>query len=182
MRNAARVNVEPVPMLEDLCAEATQLLGVVRRQARRPFVVELTGTPKAGKTTVISLLEGFFDRTDYKVHVLRERAAKCPLSMKGHFFFNTWTTATMLAELLETIDTDHDLVIPDRGFFDALVWLELQVRRNQVTASEREVFERFVLLERWRKLVDAVLVLEVPHSTRSSGSNWATSSSVKARS
>lgn len=147
--------------IEKMSDEASDLRKIVSRQARRPFVVELTGTPKAGKTTVISLVAGFFDRCGYNVHVMRERAASCPLEMKGHFFFNTWTTTTMLAELLEVIDTGSDLVILDRGFFDALVWLELQQRRDQITPEERETFEEFVLLERWRALVDAVVVLEV---------------------
>lgn len=147
--------------IADLREDAMALLQVVRRQARRPFVVELAGTPKAGKTTVISMLEGFFDACGYKVHVVRERAASCPLRMKGHFFFNTWTTTSMLAELLEVIDTDNDIVVLDRGFFDAFVWLDLQYRRDQITEAEREVFASFVGLERWRSLVDAVVVLHV---------------------
>jgi predicted NUDIX family phosphoesterase len=65
----------------------------------------------------------------------------------------------MLAELLEVIDTDHDIVVLDRGFFDAFVWLDLQFRRDQITDVERDVFEAFVGLERWRSLVDAVVVL-----------------------
>lgn len=149
------------PPTEALQQQAAELLRVVRRQARRPFVVELAGTPKAGKTSVIALVESFFERCGYRVHVLRERAASCPLSMKGHFFFNTWTTASMLAELLEVIDTDNDLVILDRGFFDALVWLDLQFSREQVTTEERDTFEKFVRLDRWRTLVDTVVVLMV---------------------
>lgn len=148
--------------ITDLSARAKDLLKTVRRQARRPFIVELAGTPKAGKTSVIALVESFFDRCGYRVHVLRERAATCPLSMKGHFFFNTWTTASMLAELLEVVDTDNDIVILDRGFFDALVWLDLQAEREQITRDERQVFESFVRLGRWRTLVDAVVVLRVP--------------------
>lgn len=147
--------------IAQMSTRATDLLKIVRRQARRPFIVELAGTPKAGKTSVVASVESFFDRCGYRVHVLRERAASCPLSMKGHFFFNTWTTASMLAELLEVIDTDNDVVILDRGFFDALVWLDLQAQREQISAEERAVFEQFVRLDRWRTLVDAVVVLRV---------------------
>jgi hypothetical protein len=149
----------------ELHARARDLLEIVRAQARRPYVVELTGTPKAGKTTVIGHLEHFFRACGYRVHVLSERAAVCPLRMKGHFFFNTWTTATMLAELLEHVDGDADVVIIDRGIFDALVWLELQVRRSQVLEHERRAFEEFVLLERWQGLVDSSIVLAVDPAT-----------------
>ena len=67
----------------------------------------------------------------------------------------------MLAEVLETQETSVDVLILDRGFFDALVWLELQARRDQVTAGEKKTFSDFVLLERWRSLVDATVIMKV---------------------
>ena len=142
-------------------ARAEALHPVVRRQARRAFVVELTGTPKAGKTTSVNVIKRFFESCGYRVHLLEERAGRCPLLMKGHFFFNAWTTCTMLAEVLETVDTDVDVMILDRGFFDALMWLTLQHQRGQVTDEERGVFSEFVKLERWRRLVDVTAVMTV---------------------
>lgn len=146
---------------EELLAKARTLLAVLRSQARRAFVLELTGTPKAGKSTSVVTLQTFFREAGYQVHLLRERAADCPLPMKGHFFFNAWTMATMLAEVLATQETSVDILILDRGFFDALVWLELQARRDQVTHEEKRVFSDFVLLERWRSLVDATVSMTV---------------------
>jgi predicted NUDIX family phosphoesterase/predicted ATPase len=146
---------------EVLLEQASELLAVLRAQARRAFVVELTGTPKAGKSTSVVALQTFFKEAGYQVHLLKERAADCPLPMKGHFFFNAWTMATMLAEVLETHETQVDLLILDRGFFDALVWLELQARRGQVTEGEKQVFSEFVLLERWRSLVDVTVLMKV---------------------
>jgi len=140
---------------------AERLLRVVRKQARRSFVVELAGTPKAGKSTSVTLIEQFFKQCGFRVHLLKERAAECPLPMKGHFFFNSWTTCSMIAEVLETVDTDTDLLILDRGFFDSLVWLELQRRRGQVTDGEAKVFSDFVLLSRWSRLVDVTLLMRV---------------------
>ena len=58
-------------------------------------------------------LQTFFKEAGYQVHLLKERAADCPLPMKGHFFFNAWTMATMLAEVLETHETNVDLLILD---------------------------------------------------------------------
>lgn len=148
------------PNADLLLKDAEDLRSILRTQARRAFVLELTGTPKAGKSTAVGVLHSFFKHAGYQVHVLRERAEKCPLPMKGHFFFNAWTTATMLAEVLETHETDVDLLILDRGFLDALVWLELQARRGQVLPEEKEKFADFVLLERWRTLVDATVVMK----------------------
>jgi len=146
---------------EKLLERAQRLVDVVRAQARRAFVIEFTGTPKAGKSTTVATLASFFKVAGYRVHVLKERAAACPLPMKGHFFFNTWTTATMLAELLELFETDVDLMIIDRGLFDALVWLDLQTTREQITDQETRVFRDFVLLKRWRALTDTTILMKV---------------------
>lgn len=155
------VQSEQVPSGKILLGEANALLSILRSQARRAFVIELTGTPKAGKSTSVTTLQTFFKDAGYHVHLLKERAADCPLPMKGHFFFNAWTTATMLAEVLETYETPVDLLILDRGFFDALVWLELQARRDQVTSEEKKTFSDFVLLDRWRSLVDVTVIMKV---------------------
>lgn len=42
---------------------------------------------------------------------------------------------------------------------DALIWLELQAARHQVSSEERHVFTQFVLLPRWRDLVDHTIVM-----------------------
>lgn len=150
---------------QQLLGQARKLREILRAQARRAFVVEFTGTPKAGKSTSVETLKRFFKDAGFQVHLLQERAAECPLPMKGHFFFNAWTTATMLAEVLETHETNVDLLILDRGFFDALIWLELQDKRGQLSPQEKRTFKDFVLLERWRSLVDCTVLMTVDPDT-----------------
>src|SRR6266508_3554531 len=81
--------------------------------------------------------------------------------MKGHLFFNTWCAAMMLAELIANVDTETDLIIVDRGLFDALVWLTMQRQRGELTADEAQTIEAFLLLDRWRTLVDLTVVMNV---------------------
>lgn len=147
--------------LQRLRQEAANVAGILRRQARRPFIVEITGTPKAGKTTLITMVDGFLRDASWRVHVLTERAGACPLPMKGHFLFNTWTTGTMLAGLIDAVDRDVDLVVLDRGVFDALIWLEIQRAHGQVSEEERSAFEVFVMLPRWRRLTDLTCTISV---------------------
>lgn len=131
------------------------------KYAPRPFVIEFAGTPKSGKSTSVEAVRHFLTRHGFRVHVLAERAAVCPIPMKGHLFFNTWCAASMLAELLSNVETDTDIVIVDRGLFDALVWLTLQERRGELTDDEARTIERFILLERWSSLVDLAVVMSV---------------------
>jgi hypothetical protein len=152
---------DELPSSQDLERKARELLPILRRQSRRPFIVELAGTPKAGKTTALHVLHRFFKECGYRVQEMRERAAECPIAMKGHFFFNTWTTTTMLASMIESLESKADVLLLDRGLFDAIVWLEAQSREHQVTSKEREVCREFVLLDRWRKVTDLTCVLTV---------------------
>src|ERR1044071_4989859 len=129
--------------------------------ASRAFVIEFAGTPKSGKSTSVEAIRHFFTRHGFRVHVMSERAAVCPIPMKGHLFFNTWCATSMLAELLANVETETDIVIVDRGIFDALVWMTLQERRGELTAEEARTFEGFLLMERWRSLVDLSVVMSV---------------------
>jgi thymidylate kinase/predicted NUDIX family phosphoesterase len=149
----------------ELEQKARDLFPILRRQARRPYIVELAGTPKAGKTTALHVLQRFLKDCGYQVHQMRERAADCPVAMKGHFFFNTWTTTTMLASMIESLESEADVLLLDRGVFDSIVWLELQNLDHQVSPQEREVFRKFVLLDRWRTLTDLTFVLTVAPET-----------------
>ena len=149
----------------ELAQKARALLPILRRQARRPYIVEFAGTPKAGKTTSLHVLHRFLRDCGYQVHVMRERAGDCPVAMKGHFFFNTWTTTTMLASMIESLESEADVLLLDRGVFDAIVWLESQKLDHQLSPEEYEVFRRFVLLDRWHTLTDLTFVLKVAPDT-----------------
>ncbi len=81
--------------------------------------------------------------------------------MKGHLFFNTWCATSMLAELLANVETETDIIIVDRGLLDALIWLILQEKRGEVTAAEAKTIESFLLLDRWRSLIDLAVIMNV---------------------
>lgn len=129
--------------------------------APRAFVIEFAGTPKSGKSTTVEAVRHFFSRHGFRVHVLSERAEVCPIPMKGHLFFNTWCAASMLAQFLANVETETDIVIVDRGLFDALVWMSMQEDRGELTSDEARIVESFLLLDRWRSLFDLVVVMSV---------------------
>lgn len=100
----------------------------------RPFVVEFTGTPEAGKTTtikqIIPLLEasssvkqnGVYYMKRAEVRYVREAAEVTPSCIpKGSFDANFWMRAHTVAELFEQLyNTSHnDIIIVDRGIIDA---------------------------------------------------------------
>ena len=150
--------------IEHLETRATNLHAILPL-APRAFVVELAGTPKSGKSTSVEAIRHFFKRFGFRVHVLTERADQCPIPMKGHLFFNTWCATSTLAELLENVETPTDLIIVDRGLFDALIWFRTQAKRGELSATELRHIEDFLLMDRWKDLFDLVAVLHADATT-----------------
>ncbi len=126
---------------------------------KRPIVIEFSGSPKAGKTSCINSLELFLKRNGFKVSIVQERASVCPVSDKQSPMFNIWTACMSLAGMIGTLDDttrDDDVLILDRGIFDALCWFEWLVRRKKMEESQREITERFLLMDEVVRRIDIV--------------------------
>lgn len=153
-------------MKTDLQMRAEDLLERYQKNARRPVVIEFAGVPKAGKTSTIGAIQTFLKRCGFKVQVVIERASVCPIRDKKHFTFNVWTACTTLAQILENTQDparteDPQVLILDRGLFDSVAWLGLMERLSRIRHDEREVIERFVLADEWRKRITGVIVMTV---------------------
>lgn len=131
------------------------------RQADKPLFIEFSGTPKAGKTTAVDGLHLFLRRNGFRVTVLQERAAMCPLPNKHHMFFNIWTACSTLSQILEARQGDKQVVIIDRGLFDALCWMDWMNRTDRITDERFETIENFVTIDEWLDLIDLVFVMRV---------------------
>lgn len=129
--------------------------------ARKPIIIEFSGTPKAGKTSTISAIQSFFKRCGFDVEVVVERASVCPIRDKRHFNFNVWTASTTLAQILEKTQTpardeDPQILILDRGLFDAICWLNMMESLKRVRSADKEIIERFLLIDDWKNRIGAV--------------------------
>ncbi len=143
--------------IQKLEQEAVDLLVMLKESApARPLIIEFSGTPKAGKTTIINSLRLFLRRNGYEVLVLVERASTCPITNKEDLTFNTWTACATLLQMLDAAQWPrrHQVVILDRGLFDALAWMDWLYNRKRMSAEDKQVVEKFLSLERWRTLID----------------------------
>jgi hypothetical protein len=98
--------------------------------ARRPIVIEFSGTPKSGKSSCISSLDIFLRRNNFNTKVLTERASVCPIENKFDPLFNVWNGCAGINQLSEIVSNrprDYDVIIMDRGFYDSLCWFDLRV-------------------------------------------------------
>lgn len=152
--------------LEDLAAEVLKL----KKTAipRRPIVIEFCGSPKAGKTSCISALAMFLRRNDFRVKILVERASVCPVNSKYDPLFNIWTVCSALAELSEILSNsskEYDVVIMDRGLFDALCWFDWLHEHQHLDGDSLDRIEKFLSMKRWRSAIDLVLVFVAKSDT-----------------
>ena len=60
--------------------------GIIMRKSERPFMVEFSGTPEAGKTTSILTVSKMLENAGYTTEILRESAESLPDEIpKGTF-------------------------------------------------------------------------------------------------
>src|SRR5215471_10325152 len=148
------------PIIDNLEAQAGEILSLLQaRTAKRPLIIEFSGSPKSGKTTAIGVLSLFLRRNGFRVEVFTERASISPIAdKKGHPDFNVWVSCASLQGMIESAEKNIDLFILDRGIFDALVWNTLLARTGKITAQEADTIADFFTLDRWTRLVDLVCI------------------------
>lgn len=149
------LNLDSLDHLFDLTHEFAKRL----EDLKRPLIIEFAGTPKAGKTTCVNAIAKFLQKKKIAVHIVTERASVCPIANKHHLYFNTWTGVTSLAQMLEAREKQTNVIMLDRGMFDALVWMDFLQVWQAVTPDDLEKIESFFLLNRWTSLIDIVVAL-----------------------
>lgn len=144
-------------------AEEVRNLKSEHRQ-KRPIVIEFSGSPKAGKTSCINSLELFLKRNGFTVQIVQERASVCPVSDKQSPMFNLWTACMSLAGLIGTLENKKnqvDVLILDRGIFDALCWFEWLVSISKMEEEQRKKTEQFLLANELVSCIDIVFAFSV---------------------
>lgn len=104
---------------------------------RKPLIIEFTGTPNSGKTTLLKILPGVFSTMGISVEVMQEDAEIVPKTIpKKTWIRNMWITLGQLQSLLEASISTSDIIFLDRGYFDALFWAKFLL--VQGVCSQRE--------------------------------------------
>lgn len=99
---------------------------------------------------------------------MTERASICPIKNKFDPNFNIWTGCQALSELARIMSNDskeYDIVILDRGLFDAVCWFNWQRSRHYLDERTFETFRDFFLSNRWMSKIDIVYALKASPET-----------------
>jgi predicted NUDIX family phosphoesterase len=143
--------------LQELATEVLKLKNVLRQ--RRPIVIEFCGSPKSGKTSCINSLELFLKRNGFFVEIIQERAGICPVANKHSPMFNIWTACMSISGMIGTLerkDVNCDILILDRGIFDACCWFNWLAEEKFMEKEQKEVIELFLLMKDFIDRIDIV--------------------------
>lgn len=156
-------------MISNLQIRAERSAEQFADKARKPLVIEFAGVPKAGKTSTLTHVQTFLKRCGFRTDVVVERASVCPIRDKKHANFNIWTACTTLAQILEKTQNpprpdDPQILFLDRGIFDSICWMTMMERISRIRRDERELIQKFLLIDDWKKRISAVFVMLVSPS------------------
>ncbi len=115
----------------------------------KPYVIEFTGTPRTGKTTLINNLKDFFKKVNFKVEVLEEFTTslkyktKIYPKLKNEYknIINQEIPKYVLKQLNHSIKEDNDIIIIDRSLFDRLIWADRLYVKDGFTLEEYENYK-----------------------------------------
>ncbi len=110
----------------------------------RPHIIEFTGTPDSGKTTIINGVDSFLRNHGFRVKRLQEGAEVFRHISRKTPFYNITTAAYGLQNVAEAAyGRDHDFVLLDRALYDAYNWMIFWRNKGKLTAEESTEFQRF---------------------------------------
>lgn len=125
----------------------------------KPFMIEFSGTPEAGKTTTIYKLVNMLRNENYNVEVLRESAELLPAEMpKGTFEANMWMHLTTQAGILRAVYSKANIVLIDRGLIDSDFYGQKYLTEKTCSKTQYDKFKNMFLKELMPDLFIAMMV------------------------
>lgn len=131
---------------------------------RQPLIIEFTGLPNSGKTTLINNLYYLLKRNNISVKIMQEDAELVPKEIpKKTWIRNTWITFGQLQSLLEIPYAIEDVVLLNRGYYDALFWANFLYVQNLCSKKQSDSLLRILyeMNDNFSLLPDNLFVIDV---------------------
>ena len=128
------------------------------------YVIEFTGTPRTGKTTLIDNLEDFFKKGGFSVDVIEEfttskkykKEIYPTLKDKYKSVINEEIPRYVFEELKESLSKSPDIIIIDRSLLDRLIWANRLYAKGGFTDTEYHNYER-TYIPLIKKYIDIII-------------------------
>lgn len=124
-----------------------------------PLIIELSGTPNSGKTSLIEEIDGAFRRYNIRCKVICESAKYCKISNKKTPQYNYWTALETIQRIISVIDQGYKIILCDRGIFDAITWMKFYYNSKLIRKDDFESTIKFYSLNIWRQFIHYVILI-----------------------
>lgn len=114
-----------------------------------PYVIEFTGTPRTGKTSLINNLKDFFKKKGFKVEIIEEFTTSEKykkeiypiLKNQASDIINIEIPKYVLSQLEEILIKKPDIIIIDRSLFDRLIWVDRLFLKGKMSKDNYEKYK-----------------------------------------
>ena len=119
----------------------------------RPYVIEFTGTPRTGKTTLINNLKDFFKKGNFDINILEEfttserykKTIYPKLKSEYKKVVNMEIPKYVLKDLENELKKCRDIIIVDRCLFDRLIWVDRLYLKNGMNKEEYNDYKKLYI-------------------------------------
>lgn len=107
-----------------------------------PIFVELIGTAKSGKTTLLNNMTALLTKNGVPMQKRAETAEYNPIENKDIEEYNIWMYSELMKNLSEDMsDFTPRVVIYDRGMLDRLPWIDFSVHEGSIPQTDSAILK-----------------------------------------
>ena len=107
-----------------------------------PIFVELIGTAKSGKTTLLNNMTALLTKNGVPMQKRAETAEYNPIENKDIEEYNIWMYSELMKNLSEDMsDLTPRVVIYDRGMLDRLPWIDFSVHEGSIPQNDSAILK-----------------------------------------
>lgn len=107
-----------------------------------PIFVELIGTAKSGKTTLLNNMTALLTKNGVPMQKRAETAEYNPIENKDIEEYNIWMYSELMKNLSEDMsDLTPRVVIYDRGMLDRLPWIDFSVHEGSIPQTDSAILK-----------------------------------------
>ncbi len=131
-----------------------------KEKLSRPFIIEITGLPDSGKSTILNRIDVFLRRQgsndqECKILIPQEGTRAVRNIPRAAFQHSIAASNYALQVLLQqSYSIDYDLLLFDRGIYDAWCFVEWLHQKRKLEKEDSDCFKLFFTHEGWFKNVD----------------------------
>ena len=128
---------ELIKRLEELHEKKYRLKELIDKQEEKnPFIVELAGMARTGKTVSTERIFEFFKMANYTILRTKEPAQivkeRYDTTKLDNVDFNDKTLEISREQLDECKSREPDIILQDRGVFDNYIWYQMMYERGDI--------------------------------------------------